>query len=574
MNPSSHSDSADRKNDPIAHISGVHFVYRNTGTHALDNLNLEVREGEMVALIGPSGAGKSTLCFLLNGLIPHFIRGDFTGNVTVDGENTRNRPVSSLSTKAGIVFQDFEYQLFSTTVGLEIAFGPENLALPRTHIRRRVNDQLEKAALQQFVHRQPASLSGGQKQRLAIASVMAMHPKLLILDEPATDLDPCGRYHVYSLVEKLRDRAKLTTVLVEHELEELARMDRIVVMNHGRIEYEDRPATVFSNPDRLLALGVKPLDIPVLFQKMGFPTNILTVENALTFLKEKRIAIHDGHYRRLVEMETEREHRYGPPVLIAEDVSFTYPEGVRALRGVSLSIRQGEFVALLGRNGSGKTTLAKHFNGLLKATEGRVEIFGMDSSGVRVEDIGKKIGYVFQNPDHQIFAQTVYDEVAFGLKIRGMSGKEIRVRVDEVLKNVGLEGCADEDPFSMTKGKRQCVAVASILAAKPDVLILDEPTTGLDFRELREVMELIETLSRRGITIIIITHSMWVAAQYAHRTVVFEEGTMVADGATRDIFSREDLLRAHHLRPPQIVRMSSRIGYTFLSVAEMEHCIR
>jgi energy-coupling factor transport system ATP-binding protein len=287
---------------------------------------------------------------------------------------------------------------------------------------------------------------------------------------------------------------------------------------------------------------------------MDLQENILSLGEACQILEKEKIQINGEKFAKLMEKEIARGARYRENVIEVENLCFTYPEGLEALNGINLVIRRGEFVAFLGQNGSGKTTLAKHFNGLLKPSKGTVKIFGSDIFNWKTREIGKKVGYVFQNPDHQIFAQTVRDEIAYTLKLQDLPMEEIKSRVETTLKRVGLEGVGDEDPFSMTKGKRQCVAVASVLASTPDVLILDEPTTGLDFRELCEMMKLTSELNRQGITTIIITHSMWVAAQYAHRIVIFDSGRIAADDSSRKIFAKEDLLETHHLKPPQIVQ--------------------
>jgi energy-coupling factor transport system ATP-binding protein len=274
-------------------------------------------------------------------------------------------------------------------------------------------------------------------------------------------------------------------------------------------------------------------------------------------------------HRELVEADAAREEGYGEPLIEIEGLAHRYPNGVVALQGVDLTVRRGEFLAVLGQNGSGKTTLVKHFNGLLEPTEGSVRVEGEETSRQGVRKLGQRVGYVFQNPDHQIFSETVADEVAFGPKVRDMEEDEAGERVSEALRAVGLEGYEDEDPFGLTKGERQRVAVASVLAVRPDVLILDEPTTGLDYAEQRSMMDLVKRLNEAGSTIIVVTHTMWVVAEYAHRAAVVRDGRVVLSGTVREVFAEEKELRDASLRPPHIVSMGNSLDATVLSVDEL-----
>jgi energy-coupling factor transport system ATP-binding protein len=270
-----------------------------------------------------------------------------------------------------------------------------------------------------------------------------------------------------------------------------------------------------------------------------------------------------------VEADAKREEGYGEPVIEVEGLTHRYPNGIVALEGADLTVRKGEFLAILGQNGSGKTTLVKHFNGLLEPTEGTVRVGEDETREQGLRQLGQSVGYVFQNPDHQIFADTVADEVAFGPKIRGMEEGEIKERVEEALAAVGLEGRGEEDPFGLTKGERQRVAVASVLSVRPEVLILDEPTTGLDFAEQRSMMDLVKSLNEAGSTIIAVTHTMWVVAEYAHRAVVVRDGRVALQGTVREVFAEEDELRDASLRSPHIVEFGNALGYPVLSVEEM-----
>lgn len=552
-------------------VRDLAYRYRGQEKPALGGIDLEVAEGEFVVVMGPSGAGKSTLCVSLNGLIPHFFRGRMEGEVRVHGRSTREGKVGEFAREVGLVFQDFEAQLFSTNVALEVAFGPENFAVDREEMGRRVREVLGRVRLEGFEGRQPATLSGGQKQRLAIASVLAIEPRILCLDEPTTDLDPIGKLGVFEIAEELRRRDDVTLIVVEHETEETLEADRIVVLREGKI-VADRPAhEVLRDVELLESSRIMPLQVTRFFHEKGLWEGQLplTPQEGIKEFGRRGWRVSPERHRELVEADEERERGYGEALIEVEGLAHRYPNGVVALEGVDLTVRRGEFLAVLGQNGSGKTTLVKHFNGLLEPTEGSVRVEGEETVRQGVRRLGQRVGYVFQNPDHQIFSDTVADEVAFGPKVRGMEEDETRERVAEALRAVGLEGYEEEDPFGLTKGERQRVAVASVLAVRPDVLILDEPTTGLDYAEQRSMMDLVRRLNEAGSTIIVVTHTMWVVAEYAHRAAVVRDGRAVLSGTVREVFAEESELRDASLRPPHIVSMGNSLGATVLSVEEM-----
>ena len=559
------------REQPAVRVRDLTYRYRGQDKPALEGVSLDVTRGEFVVVMGPSGAGKSTLCVSLNGLVPHFFRGRIDGEVRINGRSTREGKVGEFAREVGLVFQDFEAQLFSTNVALEVAFGPENFSVEREEMVRRVEGVLGRVRLEGFEDRQPATLSGGQKQRLAIASVLAIEPRILCLDEPTTDLDPIGKLGVFEIAGELKDRDDVTLIVVEHETEETLDADRIVVLKDGMV-IADRPAReVLRDVELLEEARIMPLQITRFFHEMGLWQGQLplTPEEGLKELRQRGWRISPGRHRELVEKDAEREATYGGPIIEAEGLTHRYPNGVVALEDVSLTVRRDEFLAVLGQNGSGKTTLVKHFNGLLEPTGGSVRVDGEDTVSQGVRGLGQKVGYVFQNPDHQIFSDTVFDEVAFGPRVRELNEEDVKERVSEALAAVGLEGYEQEDPFVLTKGERQRVAVASVLAVRPEVLILDEPTTGLDYAEQRSMMDLVRRLNESGSTIIVVTHTMWVVAEYAHRAVVVKDGRVTLSGTVRDVFAREEELRDASLRPPHIVSMGNALGYTVLSVEEM-----
>ena len=557
--------------EPTVSIRELNYRYRGQEKPALDGVDLEVAEGEFVVVMGPSGAGKSTLCTTLNGLVPHFFRGRMEGEVRVRGRSTREGRVGEFAQEVGLVFQDFEAHLFSTNVALEVAFGPENFSVERGEMGRRVESVLGRVRLAGFEGRQLATLSGGQKQRLAIASVLAMEPRVLCLDEPTTDLDPIGKLGVFEIAGELKDRDDVTLIVVEHETEETLEADRIVVLRDGKV-VADRPAReVLRDVDLLRESRIMPLGVTRFFHESGFWQGQLplTPAEGLREFRQRNWRVNPERHRELVAEEARREEGYGEPLIEVEGLSHRYPNGVMALEGVDLTVRRGEFLAVLGQNGSGKTTLVKHFNGLLEPTSGAVRVGGGNTVDLGIRQLGQTVGYVFQNPDHQIFSDTVQEEVAFGPKIRGLGEAEAKERVEEALDAVGLQGYEEEDPFGLTKGERQRVAVASVLAVRPEVLILDEPTTGLDHAEQRSMMDLVKRLNEASSTIIVVTHTMWVVAEYAHRAAVVRDGRVVLSGPVREVFAQEEELRDASLRPPHIVSMGNSLGFTVLSVEEM-----
>ncbi|HIE09421.1 MAG TPA: ATP-binding cassette domain-containing protein [Armatimonadetes bacterium] len=544
------------------------FRYERTGAVALDGLSLSQRRGELLAVMGPTGAGKSTLCMSLNGLVPHHYPGETEGKIKVFGHDPRGRPPSAWAGLVGLVAQDFEAQIFSTETMLEVAFGPQSLGLPPEEIEERAKGALSACGLLPHIGRDPSSLSGGEKQRLALAGALALKPELLVLDEPTTDLDPEGREEFLKVVKGLRAEGK-TILLVEHDPEMALLADRVAILEGGRVLVEGRPEEVFSKVGELERLGVRPPQLCQLLHKLGVGGFARTVGEARGALDREGFSLDRSKFERAVRERDGRLRRCGPPVLTVRRLSHTYPDGTVALKGISIDIREGEFVAIVGRNGSGKTTLVRIMAGLLRPTEGVSAYRGRNVAGFRLSELARRVGYVFQSPDEQIFAPTVFEEVAFGPRNFGLPEEEVERRVEEALSAVGLWERRGEDPFSLTRGERQRVAVASILASRPEVLILDEPTTGLDQKHLEEIMALLHRLNDAGHTIVIVTHDLRTVADHADRVVVMDSGRVVADGPTREVLGEEETLRAAGIVPPPIVSLSKTYGVVALTVEEL-----
>jgi len=472
-----------------------------------------------------------------------------------------------------MVFQDFESQLFSTNVAHEVAFAMEQVGMERADMNRRIAPALEAVGLRGFEHRDPTSLSGGEKQRLAIASVLALRPGLIVLDEPTTDLDPEGRAEVFTLIRKLRAQG-LSLIVIEHESEELRSADRIIVLREGEIVADDSPREVFARSELLEECGVRPPGLGRALKLLEIEAQAESVEQAhgLIVAAYPRLAnavrgFDDSAHAPAQIPQT------GEALVEVENVSFSY-SGPRVLDSIDLRVDAGDFLAIVGQNGSGKTTLAKQIVGLLHPAAGRVLLSHKDRAQMRPAETAREVAYVFQNPDHQIFAATVAEEVAFGPRNFGLGDDEIKRRCEEVLIAVGLQDERQSDPFLLSKGERQRLAVASVLVLKPKMLILDEPTTGLDHREQLRMMALVRELNRSGIAIVIITHTPWLVAEYARRVVLMRKGAKIFDGSVREFFMHDELLRSSSFRPPEITELSRRFGTLALSVDEFVEWVK
>ena len=585
-------------NQPILTLSDVAFTYRDAPQPALDQIDYSHRRGEFTVIVGETGAGKSTLCRCLNGLIPSFTKGRLEGSLQVAGHRDSERPqVYELARIVGLVFQDFEAQLFSTNVELETAFALENFAVDRDQMKTRVEQALNRVGLSGFEQRDPASLSGGEKQRLAIASVLAGSPSVVVMDEPTTDLDPVGKRDIFKLAQILRNEIE-GIILVEHETEHVLSADRILLMHEGRIVQEGPPGEILADPRNVESHGVRPLQTTVLLSELGLETDALTIEDAAARIRSAGWRVRESARESLEGALRSERPRESPgerpaeplhepsreppreppgephqPVVHIENLVYRYGEAPPAVDGVNLDIAAGEFVALVGQNGCGKTTLAKHLNGLHVPTEGEVRVLGKSTTDWTLPELGRRVGYVFQNPDHQIFANTVRDEVAFGARNYGFSEAEVAEKVDAALAETGLSGRDLEDPFNLTRGERQQLAVASVLATDPGILVLDEPTTGLDYHGQVAILNLVRRLNESGRTVVMITHSMWVVAEYADRCVIMSGGRVVQDGDVRTCFSNPELLESLYLEAPEAVRLGYEFGLVARSVQEIAACL-
>jgi len=550
--------------DLAVEIADLSFSYDGADHPALQGVSLRLRRGEFVVVMGRTGAGKSTLAKCINRTVPAFQTGAMHGSVRVLGRDLDGLQVGALAGQVGLVLQDFEAQLFATDVVQEIAFGLEQLGLPPAEMAERVRAALALVGLAGFEARDPATLSGGEKQRLAIAAVLAMRPPLLVFDEPTTDLDPLGKHEVFTVLDTMR-RSGHTMLLVEHEIEAAERADRVVLLDSGRIIADGPARQIRRDIELLRRAGVRPGDLDRIAVALALPTDATTLDDV-----ERRLRAGEGArvVTRAGDDSAQHADAGAPTFLEVRHVDIEYPGGKAVLRDVNLHLDSGEFVALIGQNGSGKTTLAKLLNGILRPTRGDVILDGDNLASLPLAHVASRVGYVFQDPDQQLFAASVREEVSFGPRNLGVPKDQLEERVREALDAVGLSGLEDSDPFLLGKGERQRLAVAALLAQRPHLLILDEPTTGLDYDQQVRMMELVADLHRRGLIVVVITHSPWVVAQYARRGILLTGGRVVFDGPLRALFREEEMLDRAHFRIPPVTQLGRRLGRSVMSVEE------
>jgi energy-coupling factor transporter ATP-binding protein EcfA2 len=504
-------------------LSDVTYAYPDRANPILDNLSLKVEEAEFVVLVGASGAGKSTLLRVLNGLVPHFYGGTFGGTVNVAGHDPLTEGPQGMSSLVGFVLQDPETQFVVDSVEDELAFAMENHNLEQAVMRKRVEEVLDQLNIAHLRHRRINTLSGGEKQRVAIGAVLTLQPKVLVLDEPTSQLDPQAAEEVLTTLQKLNADLGLTIILSEHRLERVVQYaDRILYLpGNGRAPFIGRPDEVLTQVELLPPLVS-------LARELGWRPLPLTIKEGLQFARQMELPPPEPQPDDDRQTRTAQRH-----VINARDLWFSY-NGREALRGINLSVRQGEFVALMGRNGSGKTTLLKHFVGLLRPHDGRVELWGDDIRGEATEDIARSVGYVPQNPGALLFADTLRDELDFTRRSHGLEAGNY----EDLLKLLHLEQHIDAYPRDLSSGERQRAAMAAILVADPQIILLDEPTRGLDYYQKRTLASFLSTRQQEGNTVIMSTHDVELVAQCADRVVILGDGQVVVDGPARTVMGK------------------------------------
>ena len=568
----------------IIELKDVSFSYDGSvepaGEKALDRVSPSISEGDFVGVIGPSGAGKSTLAAVMSGAIPHHFTGQLFGATFVDGRDTCDVTLTDISSVVGSVLQDIDAQMVASVVEDEMLFGLENFGVPHDQIEGRIAATLETVGISDLRDREIATLSGGQKQKVAIAAILALEPRVLVLDEPTAALDPASSRLVFETLREANERLGVTVVVIEQKVALLSEYcGRIVVMDRGHVAFSGTPHEVFCHSAELREIGVdspRVARISNCLVRDGFITagepclNVAEAEALVAGLVGVREgtaaggqtaagAVSGTHPAASPHAPAPRPHAEGAePVVLLQGVNFSYPHGGASVRDLEMRVYPGELVGVVGQNGAGKTTLTKLLNGLLKPSSGSVRVAGLDTREVPTSAIAARCATLFQNPDRQLCKDTVLEEIAFGLELQGVETGEARRRAEQVALRFGLP--LDEAPFSLSRGQRQMVALASVVVTDPDVVLLDEPTSGLDYRECMTVMETVREMAERGCAVIMVCHDMEVVSDFAERLVVMANGEMLDRGPAAEIFANEDLMRRAYVVPPQAVELSARLA--------------
>ncbi len=534
----------------ILRFEKVTYAYPGMKKPALEEFDLEIRPGESVLVSGASGSGKSTFCRATIGLVPHFYGGTFTGIVQVDGLQTIHHPVHELFRHAGLVFQNPDAQLFNRTVEAELAYGLESLGVGASEIGKRLAWASQLVGLDHLMDRPPWTLSGGEKQRVALGSILTLRPRLLLLDEPFTHLDPEAAEGLRETLRAMTSEG-ITTIIVEHRLQEIIEdVNRIIVLCEGRVALDGPPRQVVS--DDLVSYGLNLPPSVKLFKEFGISAPLFDVEEGWEALRrENLIGPFTRYLAERLPRPSSKPNRSAPPVVEMEDVWFS-PNGLPLLQGIDLTLRKGECVALLGRNGAGKTTLIKHLNGLIKPQKGAVRILGKDSRKCPVSELARHVGLVWQNPNDQIFRPTVREEVLTGSKMFQIDDP---LWIDQLFERFGLIPLLDRSPFGLSEGEKKRVSMAAALSTRPALLVLDEPTAGQDDPSRRQLTSLLRELQEEGQTLLFATHDLEFAAEHAERWIILSEGKIVADGGPREVMADSRRLERAGLRATRWFRL-------------------
>ena len=559
-------------------IENLHFTYPSRNTPTIRGIDARVDPKAFILLTGPTGCGKSTLLRTLNGLIPYASGGKLSGSVRVNGASVAEQPIAATCQQVGLLFQNPEEQLFCIIVEDEIAFGLENLGLPSHEIDRRIDAALTQVGLAGFRCRQTASLSSGQKQQVALACVCAMQPQILLLDEPTSYLDPQATHDILEIIRDLNRKLGITVIVAGHQVNEIAPMcSRVWLMNEGKLVSDLPIDQAFTDLKQYTQLGVQVPELAQAAEQLGYAERPLTLDHAVRLFANQT---QDSQQPRLHSIKapnstigtSSSENGLTDPAPVptqttpanpnnvlaeVQNLSFRYPQtSVDVLKDISFQIKGGEVVAIMGANGSGKTTLLLHLIALLRPSAGQVLIKGQDTRRCKPRHLAGRVGIVFQNPDLLLQAATVSEEVAFGPKNLKLSRQEVEKRLEEVLPSFDLETLKAEAPYALSRGQRQRTAVAASFSLYPDLLLLDEPTTGQDYYHLQQLMQMLDnTMKTQNKTVIFCTHDAHLTLEYASRVLLLHRGELIFDGTPDAAFANSECLEQASLVPPLTMQL-------------------
>lgn len=547
-------------NEVVISFEDFGFQYTAQAEPTLYDINLKIRKGEKVLIAGPSGCGKSTLAHCINGLIPGSYPGKITGRLTVGRKNALDLGLFGLSRIVGTVLQDSDGQFIGLTVAEDIAFALENDCIPTEQMRKEVERIAELVDVKRVLKHAPHEISGGQKQRVGLGGVMVGQVDVLLFDEPLANLDPATGKQAMVLIDEIQKRTGCAVIIIEHRVEDVLYrpVDRIVVMGEGRILYDGDPDMLFCS-DLLQERGIRE---PLYVTALKYAGVELTQKMRPSYLPELVLSENQKELVRnwfdrqpAAEIVPERE-----VLLRVDDLDFTYEGGHHALRGIGAIIHKGEMVSIVGTNGAGKSTFSKVVCGFEKQQSGILELKGVDLSTLSIKERADHIGYVMQNPNQMISKTRIFDEVALGLRNRGISEEEIHTRVEESLKICGLYPFRNWPVSALSYGQKKRVTIASILVLKPEIILLDEPTAGQDLNHYTEIMDFLSELNRQGMTVVLITHDMHLMLEYTPRAIVFHGGQVIADNSAAEILNSPEIVETAHLKETSLYHLSALCG--------------
>ena len=548
------------KKSPIISFKNFSFQYRAQKKPTLKEINLDIYPGERVLIAGPSGCGKSTLAGCINGLNPFSNPGECSGELIVDGVDAPKSSIFQLSAHVGTVLQDPDGQFVGLTVGEDIAFALENSCMPQDEMHEITRHAAELVGIQDHLDYAPHELSGGQKQRVSLAGVMVDQVKILLFDEPLANLDPATGKQTIELIDEIQEKTDTTVVIIEHRLEDVLwrDVDRIVLMGDGKILADLHPDELLST--RLLEEnGIRePLYLTAL-RYAGVelvPAKKPAHADSVVIDEADRKKMTDWFWSRPAA-EAEKEHE---PLLEVRNLTFGYERGSQTLRDVSLTIHKGEMVSIVGKNGAGKSTFSKLVCGFETPDSGEILFQGRDLLQENIRHRAKHIGYVMQNPNQMISKTMIFDEVALSLRNMGKSEEEIREKVEETLKVCGLFPFRNWPVSALSFGQKKRVTIASVLVQDPELIILDEPTAGQDFRHYTEIMEFLRGLNEKGVTVVMITHDMHLMLEYTPRALVFADGRLIADRSAAAVLCDPQLIRQAALKETSLFTLANQLG--------------